>query len=188
MRVRLLVSLALIPLFLSACSGPRTLDPRTWFSRDTAASGAAPRELPGVEARLKPIGSALNGVVRARESGDLLIVRVELSNLPQGMYRVVFHANGNCSSPNGFSAGEQWLPPGAKGSPARLVPEIYTNSAGDAIVTARLRGVRLGGEGGLEKRGVLVYEGANTDPPRPNVPNGVVACGVFERSTALFGS
>ena len=40
--------------------------------------------------------------------------------------------------------------------------------------------------GDLEKRSVLVFQGDDTTPPRPDVPNNVVACGVFTRSTSLF--
>jgi Cu/Zn superoxide dismutase len=188
--MRLVQSLAaavVVPVVLAACagSGQRTLDPRTWFSRDTTP-GPAVREVPGVDARLASLGSAVTGVVRARESGDLLVVRIELTNSKPGTaHRVVLHANGNCSSPNGFSAGAPWSPPGWKDQPSRLVPDVYTNSEGNGILTARVRGVRLGD---LEKRGVLVYEGGFTEPPRPSVSNNVVACGVFERATSLFQS
>jgi hypothetical protein len=181
--------LAVACLLLAACGssgGTRTLDPRTWFSRgDGGVPGATQREVPGVEARLQRIGgSSLTGVVRARESGDLLVVRLELTNLKGGtMHRVVFHANGNCSSPNGFSAGAAWTPPGTREPPSRLLPDVYTNAEGDAILTARLRGVRLGD---MEKRSVLVYEGASTTVPQPGVPNNVIGCGVFERATTLF--
>jgi Cu/Zn superoxide dismutase len=175
-------------LAVAGCGGTRTLDPRTWFKSGEETAAPKAREEPGVEARLQPLGSSVSGIVRARESGDLLIVRVELHNVKPGtLHRVVFHANGNCSSPNGFSAGAPWAPPGAKETPARLVPDVYTNSDGTAIMTARLRGVRAGsGEAGFEKRAVLIYEGANTEPPKPSVANNVIACGVFTKSTSLF--
>jgi Cu/Zn superoxide dismutase len=187
LRSRHLIVAVAAAVLVAACGSSPTLDPRTWFSRSSETSGATPREVPGVEARLRPIGTALTGVVRARESGDLLIVRVELVNLRSGPHRVVFHADGNCSSPNGFSAGAPWTPPGAKDPPGRLIPEVYANSEGNAILTTRLRGVRLGsGEAGLEKRSVLIYEGLDTTPPKPSVPNNVIACGVFERASGLF--
>jgi Cu/Zn superoxide dismutase len=168
---------------LSACSGTRTLDPRTWFSREETPA-AKTREEPGVEARLLSRAAAISGVVRLRESGDLLVVRVEIANSKPGtLHRVVLHASGNCSSPNGFSAGAPWSPPGWKDPPSRLVPDIYTNTEGTGILTARLRGVRLGD---VEKRGVLVYEGGFTEAPRPDVPNNVVACGAFHKSTSIF--
>jgi hypothetical protein len=179
------VAALVLALALAGCSGSRSLDPRTWFAKDTTP-GPIAREVPGVDARLRPVGSAISGVVRARESGDLLVVRVEIHNSKPGtLHRVVFHANGNCTSPNGFSAGAPWSPPGWKDPPQRLVPDVFTNSDGLGILTARVRGVRLGD---LENRGVLVYEGGFTEAPRPGVPNNVTGCGVFERSASVFGS
>ena len=179
-----ILACALVAACSTSGSGTRTLDPRTWFAKDPGAQGATPREVPGVEARLRHLGSSLSGAVRARESGDLLIVRVEIHNVKPGtMHRAVFHANGNCSSPNGFSAGAPWTPPGSREPPGRVVPEIYTNTSGSAILTARLRGVRLGD---MEKRSVLIYEGSSTESPQPSVPNNVIGCGVFERASGLF--
>ena len=171
-------------LLVSACTTMPSLDPRRWFGRDEV-SKAAPREQPGVEARLRGVGSAAGGIVRVRESGDLLVVLSVLDGVKPGPYRIVFHENGNCSSPNGFSAGAPWSPPGAKEPATRLVPEMNVNSDGHGELTARLRGVRMG-DGGMLNRGVLVYEGAIAQPPKPGTPNNVVACGAFVKSTTLF--
>jgi Cu/Zn superoxide dismutase len=168
---------------LAACSATTTSwDPRTWFAKESTPPAKA-REEPGVEARLKDMGAAVSGAVYVRESGDLLVVRVVLQTDRPGTYRVVFHANGNCSSPNAFSAGAPWSPPGASAPPGRLVPPAYAGTDGNVDLVARLRGVRMGD---LEKRGVLIYQGDDTTPPRPDVPNNVVACGAFTRSTSIF--
>lgn len=170
---------------LAACSSTPSLDPRTWFRRDETPKTAA-REVPGVEAPLRNIGSSANGVVRVRESGDLLVVQVAVAGLKPGeTYRVVFHENGNCTSPNAFSAGAQWSPPGAREAASRLIPLVNASSEGTGLLIARLRGVRMG-EGAMVNRGVLVYEGMAAETPRPGVPNNVVACGAFVRSTSLF--
>ena len=170
---------------VAACSSTPSLDPRRWFSRDEPTK-AAPIEVPGVEARLRALGSSTNGVVRVRESGDLLVVQVTLAGLrPGATYRVVFHENGNCSSPNGFSAGAMWSPPGTREPATRVIPLINATTEGGALMTARLRGMRMG-DGGMLNRGVLVYEGTVAETPRPGVPNDVVACGAFVRSTTLF--
>jgi hypothetical protein len=179
----LLVVLAGV-LALSACSGTSSLDPRRWFSREEP-SKAAPRDQPGVEARLKGIGSAAGGIVRVRQSGDLLIVLSVLDGVAPGSYRIVFHERGNCTSPNGFSAGAPWAPPGAKEPATRLIPIMNVNSEGHGEITARLRDVRMG-DGNMVDRGVLIYQGTVAQPPRPNEPNNVVACGAFVPSTTLF--
>lgn len=179
--------IALGTLLLVSCSGGwSSMDPRRWFSRDEAAPAAA-REVPGVEAPLHSLRSSISGKVSARESGDLLVVQVQIANAkPGGVYRVVFHSNGNCTSPNAFSAGAPWSLPGATDPPARLLPEVRTSSEGHGWMTARLRKVRLGGDSGLLNRSVLVYEGTEIEIPKPDVANNVVACGVFVRATSLF--
>ncbi len=169
---------------VSACSTPPSWDPRRWFSRDDTPKPVV-REVPGVEARLRGVGSAAGGMVRVRESGELLIVFVELGGVKPGTYRVVFHERGNCSSPNAFSAGSPWSAPGAREAATQLIPLFNANAEGRGELVARLRGVRMG-EGGMLDRGVLVYEGATAVPPKPDTPNNVVACGAFVKSTSLF--
>jgi Cu-Zn family superoxide dismutase len=182
---RAVVAMLAALLVLAACSGTASLDPRRWFGREEATK-AAPPDMPGVEARLRGIGSATTGVIRVRESGELFVVQVNVNDLrPGGTYRVVFHESGNCTSPNAFSAGAQWSPPGARDPATRLIPLVHANSEGMVLMTARLRGVRMG-DGGMLNRGVLVYEGTSAETPKPGVPNNVVACGAFVKSTTLF--
>lgn len=172
-------------LLTAACTSTPSLDPRRWFSREETPKPAS-REAPGVEAPLRALGSSMTGTVRVRESGELMIVMVTASGLkPGGTYRVVFHENGNCSSPNGFSAGPQWTPPGTRDAATRVVPPVHASTEGTGLLTARLRGVRMG-DGGMVNRGVLVYEGTDAETPKPGVPNNVVACGAFVKSTSLF--
>jgi hypothetical protein len=169
-------------LLLAACSSTSSWNPRNWFAKDETPAPKS-RELPGVDARLRSVNSAVQGTIRLRESGDLLVVSVDLANGRPGPYRVVLHANGNCSSPNGFSAGAPWSPPGWKESPLQLIPEATANINGAVQLLARVKGVRLGDAG---SRSVLVYEGTAPQVPQPDVRNNVVACGVFEPSKTLF--
>lgn len=169
-------------LVLGACTSTSSWDPRRWFAKDATPAPAA-RETPGVEARMRNVNSAISGFVRLRESGDLLVVMVDIAGGRPGAYRVVLHANGNCTSPNGFSAGAPWSPPGWKESPLRLIPEATAGGQGILQLTARVRGVRLGDALG---RGVLIYEGITPQVPQPGVTNNVVACGVLEQAKSLF--
>jgi hypothetical protein len=177
------VALLVAVLVLAGCSSTSSWDPRRWFSKQDDAPKPAARELPGIEARLRSINSSVTGWVRLRESGDLLVVFVDLTNGRPGPYRVVLHANGNCTSPNGFSAGAPYAPPGWKESPLRLIPEVTANINGMGQLTARVKGARLGD---ALKGSVLVYEGVTPQVPQPDVRNNVVACGTFEQSRTLF--
>ena len=182
--VRSTLASIVVALLASACSTTPSWDPRRWFSRDEAPA-AAPREVPGAEARLRGVGSAASGMVRVRESADYLLVQVELGGVGPGTYRAVFHETPNCSSPNAFSAGAPWPSPGTRTSPAQLIPLMNANIEGRAELVARLKGVKMG-DGGMLNRSVLIYGGTTVEPLKPGVPNNVVACGVFVKATSLF--
>ena len=153
-----------------------------------APSGTAPppivgaSEIPpaaGLVASLRGLGSAVSGKVRVIDRRDGVTLLVSAINLPPGEYRVAFHANGNCSSPNGFSAGPPWAPAGL--SPTTLIPSFMTNSRdGTAESSAYIAGVHTVGENGLAGRSVILYAGSTITPAMPDVPNNGFACGVFE--------
>jgi hypothetical protein len=179
-----LVTLA-VALLTGACgTTTSSWDPRRWFGRDEAPA-AAPREVPGAEARLRGIGSAASGIVRVRETAEFMLVQVDLTGVSTGTYRVVFHERANCSSPNAFSAGAPWAAPGSRTPATQLIPLMNVSANGRGDLVARLRGVRMG-DGGMVDRSVLVYEGTAVEPLRPDVRNNVVACGVFVKATSLF--
>jgi Cu-Zn family superoxide dismutase len=56
-------------------------------------------------------GSKLKGNVTFTDSGKGMIVfRIEVSDAPPGMHAVHIHDKGDCSSPDGKSAGDHWNP------------------------------------------------------------------------------
>ena len=154
---------------LMGCESSRSI----FQSKDSDASKGPS---PGLVAPLRGLGSAVSGKVRVIDRGDGITVMVSGTNLPIGEYRVAFHQNGNCSSPNGFSAGPAWAPPGR--SPATLIPPL-TNGDGNAEASVWVSGVHTTGENGVAGRSVMLYWGAVT-PVQPGVRNNVIACGVFE--------
>jgi len=182
--VRTTLVLIATALLTSACSSTSSWDPRRWFGREEGPA-AVVREVPGAEARLRGIGSAASGMVRVRETADYLLVQIELGGVGPGTYRAVFHETANCSSPNAFSAGAPWSSPGTRTGASQLIPLMNANIEGRAELVARLRGVKMG-DGGMLNRSVLVYAGTTVEPLRPGVPNNVVACGVFVKATSLF--
>jgi len=159
-------------LALAACTSQNT-------GPLAAPKGAAP--VPGVEATLIPKnGSAAQGDVKIMQRGDVLWVLVSLSNLVPGPYRVVLHERDNCSSPNTFSAGRPWAPPGDPRKATELLPVMTVGAQSHGQMTYRLHGVRLSGPDSAAGRSVLVYAG-DTAPPAlvPDVPNDVVLCGAL---------
>lgn len=115
-----------------------------------------------------------------------MVVQLALNNVPPGYYAWSLHANGNCSSRNAFSAGAAWAPSGAKKPPVELLPEFLVNTESTATITVRVRDVRIDGDGGISGRSVLIYQGGDIKPLKADVPNNVVACGVFEPARSLL--
>ncbi|MGE5169904.1 MAG: hypothetical protein ACM3JC_05980 [Rudaea sp.] len=119
----------------------------------------------------------MSGKIRVVDRGDGALLLVSLMNVSVGDFRIAFHAEPNCSSPNGFSAGPAWAPAGRR--PEDLVPLQHANSEGHVEVTERVRGLHANGADGVAGRSVIVYAGAKIEPIRPGVRNEAIACGVF---------
>jgi superoxide dismutase, Cu-Zn family len=138
---------------------------------------------PGVGAQLRPVSdSAIKGHVSFKPYDGGVAMSVDVYGYP-GAIRVVIHSTGNCSSPNGFSAGPPWMPPGATQPPMIRIAvsdNLYGNS------TARLAGIKIDGPDGIRGKSVIVHRG-NTGSldAQPNVPNDRVACGVIETNKPL---
>jgi Cu-Zn family superoxide dismutase len=138
---------------------------------------------PNIEAKLGPIGgAAVTGaaILRAYDAGVMMTVNF---NGPRpGAYRVVVHTNGNCSSPNGFSAGPPWAPPGVA-----VVSLPLVKNDDSASFTVRLPGYRFDGPDGVLGRSVVVHVGATGSlDAEPGVPNNRIACGVIGVPTSLL--
>lgn len=138
----------------------------------------------GQEADLRAIGgSAVSGKIRVLDRGDGAVVLVSMMNVPIGDFRIVVHADPNCSSPNGYSAGPAWAPAGRR--PEDLVPAQRANSEDRVEATVRVRGLHANGQDGVAGRSVVVYAGSKIEPIRTDVRNDAIACGVFHPATPI---
>jgi len=176
-------------LALAGCGSSRLPNDPREFPDVAPERNAAPDVSRGAGyiARLRPMnGSAATGSVAVGDRGGVMVVQLALSSVPPGFYAWALHSTGNCSSRNGFSAGAPWAPSGAKRPPTVLLPEFLVNTESGASVTARVRDVRIDGEGGINGRSVLIYQGGGIQPIKAEVPNNVVACGVFEPARSLL--
>jgi len=139
---------------------------------------------PGVGARLRPTsGSTITGLVTFQPYEGGVTVAVNVGPGIPGAARVVVHTTGLCSSPNGFSAGPPWIPPGATEPPTIRVVTT-DNEYGNA--TVRLPGIKIDGPDGIRGKSVVVHRGATGSlDAQPDVPNNRVACGVIESNKPL---
>ncbi len=145
-------------------------------------ASSAPIDAPkyGLEARLKPLHTAISGKVRIIERGDGVTVLVSATNLPNDHYRVVLHESPNCNSPNGFAVGLPWAPAGAATDPRELIPMLYANQDGVAEASVHVRGLHTTGPDGAAGHSVVIYTGARATDALPDVSNNRIACGTFE--------
>jgi Cu-Zn family superoxide dismutase len=151
-------------------------------SNDQASANVAmhPPAAKGMEARMRPLHSAVSGKARVLDRGDGATLLLSMINLPEGRYRVALHERPNCTSPNGFSAGPVWAPPSSARDPRELIGPLTTSREGTAEASVHLRGVHTTGPDGVAGRSIVVYAGSAVTEARPDVPNNMIACGVFE--------
>lgn len=148
----------------------------------------APPTPPRLEAQLRPIGgSVVTGSVLFSARGDGVSMLVTMRGSPGAQYRVVIHANGNCSSRNGFSAGPPWSPPGASTPLAEQARPFTANGEGSASLTTRVSGISTTGPNSIDGKAVIVHEGTRSSLEAvPDVPNERVACGIIGPLQSLF--
>ncbi|MDR2172639.1 MAG: hypothetical protein LBE32_00265 [Burkholderiales bacterium] len=168
-------------LILSACSS----------NNPASASAEKPKEpIRGLEAPLFPKGGAsAQGKITIYQKDDRWQLSVTVFGLPPGKsLRVAFFDHGNCSSPNAFSAGALWLPPDTpEGTrPDKWIPLFHTTANGSLDAVTRLPNPGRHTEEAFRSRSVLVFAGDTVQELKPGVPNGVVACGVFDTIQTFF--
>ena len=146
-----------------------------------SSSPAAADQVGNLEAPLRGVGSAATGKVIVVDNGKGVTLTLDAANLVQGSYRLAFHANPNCNSPNGESAGPVWGPPNSAGTPGDLIPIAYAGLAGSISFSARIPGVHVDREPTLRGRSIVLHAGPYVDSPLPGMPNNYIGCGVFEK-------
>jgi Cu-Zn family superoxide dismutase len=129
----------------------------------------------------KPM-SSVSGGVRLAQRDDGVAVALYAKEAPGSQYRLVVHARGNCSSPNLFSAGPPWAPPGVE--VAVLIVTANTDSS--ITYTGKLKGYKLEGPDGLVGRSIVLHEVRGSLDAQPDVPNSRLACGVIEERAPSF--
>jgi Cu/Zn superoxide dismutase len=141
----------------------------------------------GLVAQLRGTGSAATGVVHIFDYRDGVVVQLAVANLLPGTYRIALHDGGNCKSPNLFSAGSAWAPPGSSKSPGDLLPQFDANEVGNQnSYVAYITGVRTEGPTSLRGRTVVIHYGSKISDAFPGQPNNRIACGVLDNADPAF--
>jgi len=165
---------ALLVLALAGCQSMNE-------SADALTRGAAGAAVGGL---LTPLGgAAVDGSVVFQRRDNAATMVVHMTGGAPGVYRVVIHATGNCSSRNGFSAGAPWVTTGG----APIVITMATNTEGTATMSTRIPGLALQGPDGVFGKSVVIHEGSvGPLDAKPELPNGRIACAVIGTAPSMF--
>ncbi|MEO8537727.1 MAG: superoxide dismutase family protein [Betaproteobacteria bacterium] len=143
---------------------------------------------PKTAAMLAPTaGSSVAGSVSFVPSGDRVRVVASVTGLPPGPHGFHLHEKGDCSAPDGMSAGGHFNPTGKPhGNPASGehhggdMPMLIADASGRAALDAVLDTVTLGtGADSVVGRAVIVHKDADDFKTQPTGNSGArLACGV----------
>ncbi|WP_333840603.1 superoxide dismutase family protein [Pelomicrobium sp.] len=144
---------------------------------------------PSATAELKPLkGSGVNGTVHFTQKGDKVLVVAEVKGLKPGPHGFHIHEKGDCSAPDGMSAGGHFNPHGKKhGGPndpdrhAGDLGNLVADASGNAKLTLETADLSIGsGPGNLLGRSVIVHADPDDFKTQPHGNAGArIACGLI---------
>jgi Cu-Zn family superoxide dismutase len=146
---------------------------------------------PTAVATLEPTkGSQVHGTVRFIQKGDKVMVEATVTGLTPGQHGFHVHEKGNCTAPDGSSAGPHFNPGGSAhgGTSGTRHGGDLGNLTADASGTARYKvevtGISLGaGDDSIVGRAVIVHEKADDYTTQPAGNSGArLACGLISKS------
>lgn len=160
----------------------------------TSGSGQPPAKQPDPPAILEAVAvlhptakNDVRGVIRFVQKGEYVEITGELTGLKPGLHGFHVHEFGDCSAPDGKSAGDHFnptnMPHGAPTDPKRHVGDlgnIKADEAGKAVVNMRDNVIKLNGPHSIIGRALVVHDGADDLKTQPSGDAGdQVACGVI---------
>lgn len=143
---------------------------------------------PSAEAKLTPTqGTTTTGTVVFVQKGSDIEVTAHVAGLTPGAHGFHIHEKGDCSAPDGMSAGGHFNPAGqphgdhaAGPHHAGDMPNLKADASGTAVADVTLKGLGIGsGAADIVGKGVIVH--ANPDDYRTQPTGnagGRLACGV----------
>lgn len=171
--MRKILALAATGLLLAGCS---SMSVRSQAARATLAPTA---------------GNKVAGTVTFVQKGDGVLVEARITGLAPGLHGFHVHEKGNCTAPDGSSAGGHFNPAGmAHGGPTRPprhggdLGNLEAGADGVAIYRAEVSGISLGtAEDSIIGRAVIVHEKPDDLVSQPTGNAGArLACGLISKA------
>ena len=156
-----------------------------------SAATAVAAHAAGATTTLTPTsGNTARGTVTFTQQGDTVTVVATVSGLSPGPHGFHIHEKGDCSAPDGMSAGGHFNPtskphgdPGAPDHHVGDMPMLVADANGNATLTARLTPMSIGsGPNDILAKAVIVHKDPDDFKTQPTGNSGArVACGVIEK-------
>ena len=133
--------------------------------------------------------SGVTGMAVFTQNGDQITLMIEIQGATPGLHAVHIHANGDCSSPDGTSAGGHWNPTGVAhgkwgegefhlGDIGNIT--VGEDGMGSITLTTDLWEIGTGSDVDIVGRGIIVHAGADDFTSQPSGAAGArIGCGVI---------
>ena len=135
-------------------------------------------------------GSNLAGIAVFTQNGDTITLVVEIENVSPGIHAVHIHEKGDCSAPDGTSAGGHWNPTnvahGTWGEGEFHLGDIGNVTVGEdgtgrIELTTKLWEIGTGSNIDIVGRGIIVHAGSDDFTSQPSGNAGArIGCGAIE--------
>ena len=135
-------------------------------------------------------GSEVTGTATFTASDGQVTLALELAGCPPGEHAFHIHEVGDCSAPDGTSAGGHWNPGGSDHGKWGQAPfhlgdigniTIGEDGTGSMVLTTDVWSVRSGEDNDVVGRSVIVHAAADDFETQPTgAAGGRIACGVIE--------
>jgi Cu-Zn family superoxide dismutase len=183
-----LATFAAVALSFAGCAGDQSHD-----ADSTHASAEATEPAQGTEAvaHIEPTeGNTVTGTATFRAAGGSVTMELVVENAPPGEHAFHLHQIGDCSAPDGSSAGGHWNPTGEDHGAWGTAPfhlgdvgnlEVGEDGRGTIRLTTDLWSVRTGADNDVVGRAVIVHAGVDDFTTQPTgAAGGRIGCGVIE--------
>jgi Cu-Zn family superoxide dismutase len=133
----------------------------------------------------------VKGLVTFTVKGDVVVVNASITGLTPGKHGFHIHEKGDCSAPDGSSAGGHFNPTHMKhGAPTDAerhvgdLGNVVADEKGNATLVWNDKVIKLSGPNSIIGKGVIVHAGEDDLKSQPTGNAGArVACGVIEAAT-----
>ncbi len=180
-------TLSLVSVFVCACGGAQKAD-KTQAEKDAEAARRA-KTLTSATAVLHPTkNSVVTGIVHFTKQDGGILVDAEFQGLEPGKHGFHIHEVGDCSDPEGKSAGGHFNPHGAdhgsQDSPVRHAGDFGNVDADEkGAATAKFldSGLQMEGPDGIIGRSVIIHASEDDLTSQPTGNSGArMACGIIK--------